>query len=194
MNDWLGMSAPPRTPRPEPRAPVLARAVARRRRVLIWTVAAAAVLALALVGAGAWARSRIRDLERVHAVLSQRVVALEDTLELVRGRHTRMVHIPVTTGGRLGYVTILEDSVSHRWLVRCENLAPNEPDQAYQLWFVTDTGMVTAKLMPMDHDEPMIMVLDMPQDSVRVTGAAMSIEPRSGSPGQTGPTVFKRLL
>jgi anti-sigma-K factor RskA len=162
-------------------------------RRAFWAFAAAAVLAVALLGAGTWARSRIRDLERARAALSERVVALEDTLGLVRGRHTRMVQIPVTTGGRLGYVTIVEDTVSHRWLVRCENLAPNEPDQAYQLWFVTETGMVTAKLIPMDTDEPMILILDMPGDSARVTGAAMSIEPRTGSPELTGPTVFKRL-
>jgi anti-sigma-K factor RskA len=194
MSDWLGMASPPRPPRPELRGPVLARAVARRRRAAVWAFATAAVLAVAVFGAGAWARSRIVDLERARAALSERVVALEDTLDLVRGRHTRIVQIPVTTGGRLGYVTILQDTVTHRWLVRCENLAPNEPDQAYQFWFVTENGLVAAKLMAMDTEEPMMIVLDTPKDSARVTGAAMSIEPRTGSPEPTGPTVFKRLL
>ncbi|HXF95678.1 MAG TPA: anti-sigma factor, partial [Gemmatimonadales bacterium] len=124
-----------------------------------------------------------------------RVSALEDTLGLVRGRHTRLVQIPVTTGGRRGYVTIIADTVTHRWLVRCENLAPNDPDQAYQLWFVTETGVLAAKLMPMDTDEPMIMVLDLPSPGVvRVRGAAMSIEPRAGSTEPTGPVVFRQLL
>src|SRR5438067_515800 len=52
MTDWLGLSAAPRTPRPELKGRVLARGLAPRRR---WhgPLAAAAVITLA-VGGGAW--------------------------------------------------------------------------------------------------------------------------------------------
>src|SRR5205823_8698815 len=50
MTDWLGLLAAPRTPRPELKGRVLARALAPRRR---WPLAAAAVITLA-VGGGAW--------------------------------------------------------------------------------------------------------------------------------------------
>src|SRR2546427_719891 len=50
MTDWLGMLAVPRTPRPELKGRVLARALTRRRR---WPLAAAAVITMA-VGGGAW--------------------------------------------------------------------------------------------------------------------------------------------
>jgi len=100
----------------------------------------------------------------------------------------------VSTGGRLGAVTIFADGVHHRWLVRCDGLAPNEPDQAYQLWFITDKGMRTAAIMPMDQDRPMVMALEMPTGDAHVIGAAMTIEPREGSAEPRGPMVFHQLL
>ncbi len=138
MSDWLGMTPNPRDPRPELRARVLARAVRRRgRRRWVW-LAAAAVLVLALVGgAGYWARERIVALSADRDRLAAELAAVRDTLGFVRGPATRVAWIPVTTNGRLGAVTIFADSASRRWLVRCEGMAPNEPDETYQIWFVT---------------------------------------------------------
>jgi len=110
----------------------------------------------------------------------------------------------VSTGGRVGAVTIFADSLRHRWLVRCDGLAPNAPDQAYQLWFITRDGMKSAALMPMDTDQPMVMALDMPRGGAGgaggagvvegVMGAALTIEPRAGSTTPRGPMVFHLLL
>jgi hypothetical protein len=196
MTDWLGMAARPRAPRPELKAQVLARAFASRRRR--WRLALAAGLALAVVGGGGggayWSYRTVTGLRAERDRLAATIASLQDTLELVRSVNARVVWIPVTTGGRLGGVTILADTVRHRWLVRCDGLAPNAPDQAYQLWFITDQGMQSAALMPMDHEEPMVMTLEMPQGSGRVMGAAMTIEPRVGSAQPSGPNVFRRML
>ncbi len=195
MTDWLGMLVSPRTPRPELKGRVLARALARRR----WRgpLAAAALITLAVGGgAGAWWASRTIDaltLERDG--LAARVRALEDTVStFIHAPTTLVIQIPVSTGGRVGSVTIFADSVRRRWLVRCDGLARNARDQAYQLWFITDKGMATAAVMPMDQDKPMVMALAMPAADQRVTGAAMSIEPRAGSASPSGPMVFHRLL
>ena len=184
MTDWLGMSARPRAPRPDLRERVMARALRGRPRAT-WPLAAAALLVLGI--AGAWS---LRD----RAALGARIAALEDTLGLLRGRGTQAMHIPVTVDGRAGAVTIFADSVTHRWLVSCHNLAPNAPDKAYQLWFVTSRGYVSARVMPMDSPAPMTLVLEMPDDTTRVLGAAMSIEPRPGSRAVTGLMVFERML
>ncbi len=174
MTDWLGMLAAPRTPRPELKGRVLARALAPRRK---WPLAAAAMITLAVDG------------------LATRVHALEDTVStFIHGPATQLIQIPVSTGGRVGSVTIFADSVRHRWLVRCDGLAPNAKDQAYQLWFITERGMATAAVMPMDQDQPMVMGLEMPGADQRVLGAAMTIEPRAGSASPSGPVVFHRLL
>ena len=199
MTDWLGLSAAPRTPRPELKGRVLARALAPRRR---WKgpLAAAAVITLAVGGGAWWAYQTIDALTAERDGFAARVHALEDTVStFIHGPATRLIQIPVSTGGRVGAVTIFADSVRHRWLVRCDGLAPNARDQAYQLWFITDRGMATAAVMPMDQDKPMVMALEMPRGEggeadQRVLGAAMSIEPRAGSASPSGPMVFHRLL
>lgn len=192
MTDWLGMLATPRTPRPELKGRVLARALVTRRR---WPLAAAAVLVVGAAGAAWWARGAIDRLTRDRDRLASRVQALEDTIgTFIHGAGTQLLQVPVSTGGRVGAVTIFSDSVRHRWLVRCDGLAPNARDQAYQLWFITETGMETAAVMPMDEDRPMVMALEMPRVGGRVMGAAMSIEPRAGSASPSGPMVFHRML
>ena len=192
MTDWLGILAQARTPRPELKGRVLERALAPRRR---WPLAVAAVFALAVAGAGWWAYRTIDALTAERDELASRVTAYEDTVStFIHGSSTQLVQIPVSTGGRVGAVTIFADSARHRWLVRCDGLAPNARDQAYQLWFITETGMLTAAVMPMDQDRPMVMALDMPRTGGRVMGAAMSIEPRAGSTIPSGPMVFHRML
>jgi hypothetical protein len=190
MTDWLGMSVPPRTPRPELKGRVLARAVARRRR---WPLALAAALVVVAAGVGSawWAYRTIEALVGDRDRLAARVAALQDTVSsFIHDPATRLIQVPVSTGGRVGSVTIFADSVRHRWLVRCDGLAPNARDQAYELWFVTDQGMRPGAVMPMDRDQPMVMGLPLPQAGERVTGAAMSIEPRAGSASPSGPIVF----
>jgi len=121
--------------------------------------------------------------------------ALDDTVSsFIHDPATRLIQVPVSTGGRVGSVTIFADSVRHRWLVRCDGLAPNARDQAYQLWFVTDQGTRPAAVMAMDRDQPMVMALPLPQAGEQVRGAAMTVEPRAGSPSPSGPTVFRLEL
>lgn len=182
MSDWIGMGAAPQVPRPELKARVLGRALAARPAAPRWVLAAAAALALSLLGVGLlWQRS---------TRLEQRLVATRDTLDLLRRPGTRVIPISVVVGLRTGELTIFADSVTHRWLVTCHNLAPNAPGQAYQLWFVTEQGMRAAALMPMDGDAPMVMALDMPSGVGKVMGVAMSVEARGGSVEPKGPMLF----
>jgi len=193
MTDWLGMTPNPREPRPELRARVLSRATRPAPRGARWGwLAAAALLAMALGGAaGYWTRSTI-------ASLAADLAAARDTLGFVRGPATRVAWVPVTTNGRLGGVTIFADSATRRWLVRCEGMAPSEPGETYQIWFVTAEGMKPAATMTMDERQSTVMAMafDVPSDVGAVTGAAMSIEPRGGG-GSTeprGPMVFHLRL
>lgn len=192
MTDWLGMTAHPRAPRPELKAHVLARAYASRRSR--WPLAAAAALLLAGAGGGYWSYRTVTALRAERERLMATVASLQDSLMLVKSPAAKVVWIPVTTGGRVGGVTIFADTVRHRWFVRCDGLTPNEPDQAYQIWFITADGMKSAALMPMDRDEPMVMALEMPKEGGRVMGAAMTIEPRAGSAEPKGPMVFHANL
>jgi anti-sigma-K factor RskA len=179
MSDWIGMAADPRSPRPELKPLVLARAFAARRPWR-WPLAAAAGIVAALVVSGLlWRRA---------ARLQHLLVATRDTLDLMRQPGSRVVSIPVVIGSRAGELTAFVDSASHRLLVSCHDFPANAPNQTYQLWFVTDRGMRSAGLMTMDVGHPMIMALEMPRQGV--TGLAMSVEPRGGSPAPQGPMVF----
>ena len=198
MTDWLGMTPRPRDPRPELRARVLARAVrsgARSRR-WVWRAAAAGLVLGFLGGAGYWARNTIAALSAERDGLAAELAAVRDTLGFVRGPATRVVWVPVTTNGRLGGVTIFADSAARRWLVRCEGMAPNEPDETYQIWFVTAGGMKRAAVMTMDEPQTVVMAMtfEVPEDVGPVTGAAMSIEPRGSSGELRGPMVFHLRL
>jgi hypothetical protein len=188
MTDWLGMAAAPREPPPDLKQRVLARALAPRREPA-WRLAAAAGLVLVMAG-GAWAAVTMHRLAVERGRLAARVSALEDTLSLIRRPGTRVVQIPVATNGRVGSVTIFVDSATHRWLVTCHGLSPNLPGQAYQLWFITEQGMKSAAVMPMEAPRPMVLALEMPAGGARVMGAAMSIEPMPGSPEPKGPILF----
>jgi anti-sigma-K factor RskA len=181
MSGWLGMAATPRPPRPALKQRVLARALATPRH-RAWPLAAAALLVLAL-GTGGWLWRRV-------VTLQAGLAAARDTLGLLRQPGTRVITIPVVTAGRPGELTVFADSLSHRWLLTCHNLAPNAPGKAYQLWFVTERGMRSAALMPMDRSGPMVVVLDMPQGVGKVMGVAMSLESRAGSAEPKGPMLF----
>ena len=200
MNDSLGMTPNPRHPRPELRARVPGRATRPEVRGGRWGwgwLAAAAVVALALgSAAGYWTRTTIAALAAERDRLAAELAAVRDTLGFVRGPATRVAWVPVTTNGRLGGVTIFADSVTRRWLVRCEGMAPSEPGETYQIWFVTAEGMKRAATMTMSERESTVMVIafDVPSDVGLVTGAAMSIEPRGGSTEPRGPMVFHLRL
>ena len=195
MTDWLGMTARPEAPRPELRAAVLARArgAGRRERWSAGRTLAAAAVLVVVVGAW-WAGDSLRRQHGRTRALEAQLAAVRDTVRFLRGPGTRVVQVPVHTPGRIGSVTLFADTATGRWYVACENLAPNEPDETYQLWFATEAGMVTAAVMPMQDSRPMWMTVEVPAGVARVTGAAMSIEPRRGSRVPTGPMVFQVKL
>ena len=168
------------------------------RRRWVWRAAAAVLVLAVFGGAGYWAHGTIVALAAERDRLATELAAVRDTLGFVRGPTTRVAWVPVTTNGRLGAVTIFADSTTRRWLVRCEGMAPNEPDETYQIWFVTAGGMKRAAVMTMDEQQATVMAMafDVPDDVGLVTGAAMSIEPRAGggSAEPRGPMVFHLRL
>src|SRR6266542_5284975 len=130
MTDWLGMAADPRAPPPELKARVLARARAGPPRR--WWLAAAALLVLA-VGGAYWSYRTVTTLRGERGRVAGVVASLRDSLALVNSASAKVVWIPVTTGGRVGGVTIFADSLRHRWLVRCDGLTRNADRKSTRL-------------------------------------------------------------
>lgn len=185
MSDWIGMTVEPHTPPPDLKAQVLARAFAARRPRR-WPLAVAAGVVLALAVSGLLWR-RVNRLET-------RLAATRDTLGLIRWPGSRVTSIPVTIGTRAAVLSVFTDSTSDHMLVSCHNFPANAPDQTYQMWFVTEQGFRNAGLMTMDEDYSMVATLEMPEHAGKVTGFAMTVEPRSGSKEPRGPMLFRVKL
>jgi hypothetical protein len=182
---WLPMGVAPAAADPGlPRrmaGDILDRPRAWRRRMPYALAAAALLLAVGLGVNGRAEGARLRSLlSDTHG----RMMALEDTLSVLRSAQ-QVAQIPISMGGRQGGLLIFQDAVSHRWCVIVHGLPPAPSGNVYQFWFITETGMVRSVEVNADTSRPAILTLSMPPDPAPVMGAALTVEPavsRSSEP------------
>jgi Anti-sigma-K factor rskA len=182
---WLPMGVTPVAPAPGlPRR--MAGAILDRpgiwRRRLPYGLAAAALLFS--VGLGLKDRAEGTRLRSLLADSQSRMMALEDTLSVLRTAR-QVTQIPISMEGRQGGLLIFQDPVSHRWCVIVHGLPPAPSGNVYQFWFITETGMVRSVEVNADPSRPAIFTLPMPPVPAPVMGAALTVEPavsRSSEP------------
>ena len=174
---WLPMGLRPVAPRPG-----LGRRIAeeildppRRWRRHLPALAAAAALLLA-AGTAFSARRDQRDLEGVIASREQRLMALEDTLSVLR-QAQQVQQASISMNGHHGGLLIFQEPISHRWCVIVHGLPPAPSGNVYQFWFITENGMVRSVEINPDSARPAIMTLGMPKVKAAVMGAALTVEP-----------------
>ncbi len=146
----------------------------RWRRTLPYTLAAATLLLA--VGLGIRDRAEGSRLRSLLADSQSRMMALEDTLSVLRSAH-QVLQIPISTEGRHGGMLIFQDAGSHRWMVIVHGLPPAPTGNVYQFWFITETGMVRSVEVNADTLRPAILTLPMPPVRAPVMGAALTVEP-----------------
>jgi hypothetical protein len=182
---WLPMGVSPVAP-----APGLARRVAgaildrpgRWSRRVPYALAAATLL-LAL-GLGYRGRQEGRTLHALLADRETKMLALQDTLSVLRSAH-QVLQIPISMAGHRGGLLIFQDAGSHRWCVIVHGLPPAPSGNVYQFWFITESGMVRSVEVNADTARPAFLTLPMPPVPAPVMGAALTIEPavnRSSEP------------
>lgn len=182
---WLPMGLGPVAPRPG-----LGRRIAgeildppRRWRRRLPALAAAAALLLAVgIAFSAWRGQRY--LEGVIASRERRLMALEDTLSVLR-QAQQVQQASISMNGRRGGLLIFQDAVSHRWAVILHGLPPAPSGSVYQFWFITENGMVRSVEINPDTARPAFMTVGMPKVKAAVMGAALTVEPavnRSSEP------------
>jgi hypothetical protein len=173
---WLPMGVPPVATAPGlPRrmAGTILDPPAGWRRLVPYTLAAAALLGA--VGLGIRDRAEGTRLRSLLADSQGRMMALEDTLSVLRGAR-QVLQIPISTEGRHGGLLIFQDPGSHRWCVIVHGLPPAPSGNIYQFWFITETGMVRSVEVNADTLHPAILTLPMPPVPAPVMGAALTVE------------------
>jgi hypothetical protein len=174
---WLPMGVRPVAPAPwlsrRMAGAVLDRPRAWQRR-LPYGLAAAAILFS--IGLGMRDRSEGVRLRSLLADSQNRMMALEDTLSVLRTAR-QVTQIPISMEGRQGGLLIFQDPVSHRWCVIVHGLPPAPSGNVYQFWFITESGMVRSVEVNADPTRPAIFTLPMPPVPAPVMGAALTVEP-----------------
>lgn len=174
---WLPMGVRPVAPRPG-----FSRKIAgeildppRRWRRRLPALAAAAAL-LVVGGIAVRAKQEQRHLEGLVANREQRLMALEDTLSVLR-QAQQVQQASISMGGYRGGLLIFQDAVSHRWCVIVHGLPPAPSGNVYQFWFITQNGMVRSVEVNPDTARPAFMTVPMPSVKAPVMGAALTVEP-----------------
>ena len=174
---WLAMGTTPAAPRPGLTRRLAAAVLDRPRRwqVVLPSALAAAGLLLA-VGLGWQGQRERRELETTLAAREHRLMALSDTLSVLR-KAQAVTQANISMEQYRGGLVIFRDATSHRWCVVVHGLPPAPAGNVYQFWFITTTGMVRSVEVDANQTHPAILTVGMPGESAPVMGAALTVEP-----------------
>jgi len=123
--------------------------------------------------------ARSQELAQINSVL-----ASPDQHEVLSLNATE--DAPATMAASSG--TVYWNKQDHKWVVSADLPRPPE-GKAYQLWFITSGGPVSAGLMKPDETGHGFMVVDVPSGGETIVAAAITLEPDGGSPQPTSPVL-----
>jgi len=176
---WLPMGVTPAAPRPGlPRE--LVDGVLRKRRAGWWRRAGALAASSALLlASGAWlnARSQVTRLSSALSTSRGELSATKDSFAAIVGAE-RVLQKSVTHRGAEGGFLVFYDHDSGRWNVVVHDLPPAGEGEAYQLWFVTHTGLLPGPELRADGARPTFLALPAPDPTREVVGAVLSVGSR----------------
>jgi hypothetical protein len=179
------------------------------RRRSRWPLALAAALILALLGVSGWLYQGLREQGQTIASLSRELAeARRESGELARVR-TEMADLqgklslvtspaveihplrpsglePVQPRAR-GLFFVAEDH--QHWYLSVDNLEPARPGQEYQLWFIADTGPVSAGTFTAAPGAPIALSSEHMPEGTRAV--IITLERERGAAAPTGPEILR---
>lgn len=193
--------------------PAAGRGAMIRRRRSVWPLALAATLVLALGGLSAWLlmerteqASTIASLEKELAEVRRQAEQSEVQVRQMRGSMERMgenlamVTSPAVTVSPLRPVGppgeqsaargMLFVAADHQhWYLAVHDLSPAVSGRDYQLWWVTDQGMVSGGTFEARQGEKVELSSETMPDNTR--SVMITLEPEGGVRTPTGPEVLR---
>lgn len=111
---------------------------------------------------------------------------LEHSLESVATPHLQLATARAATPDA-ATIKVLVDPENRRWVVMAFDLPPIPSDKDYQLWFLPDKNAppVSAGLLAPGPGGSQFGAIAIPADLKNIKGAAISLEPKGGSPKPT---------
>jgi hypothetical protein len=87
------------------------------------------------------------------------------------------------------------DTKQQTWVIYFYNLPEPPSDKEYQLWYLTSDSQISAAVFRPDPDGQSKLVLTLPADVIKnLAAAAVTLEPKGGSPKPTGKISLKGAI
>lgn len=181
-------SSMPESPVEENTAKVLPFAAPAKRKfgaeTQRWLLLAASIL---LTLGFAYYYRRASHLESNQATLQAKVQEIEkekESLLTSLNKATRVVDMEGIAGAN---AKVIWDTKENAWRVFVSNLPAPPSDKDYQLWFVTKTQKVSAKVFSTNERGQTVFSFVVPPEIVKgLAATAVTLEPKGGSPQPTG--------
>jgi anti-sigma-K factor RskA len=149
-----------------------------------WMLLAASIL---LVLTSAYFYRRNSHLETERASLQAKVQEIEkekESLLTSLNKTTRVVDMEGMEGAN---AKVIWDTKENAWRVYVSNLPAPPSDKDYQLWFVTKTQKLSAKVFSTNERGQTVFSFVVPPEIVKgLAATAVTLEPKGGSPQPTG--------
>jgi anti-sigma-K factor RskA len=206
----LGLGESGTGPPPDLRARVLATAKGpsagvgalprRRTSPLAWAALAAGIAAVIALAGGVFSlrrELRERDValaqrDSTLAVQQQQLAERQAILETVLDPEARVYQLTATGDPEPG-IQLFWNQRRNQALVNAYRLKPVPPGRAYQLWFIRDGKPVPSVTFTPKNGSATVGGVKVPSGG-KISAAAITIEPSSGSPQPTSPIVLSGPL
>lgn len=172
-----------------------------------WWLIAATIAFATLSAVLLWQNQRLAtqrdqlasDLDSYAKELSDQrreLIAKQQEIGTITAPTTRIIAMSGEAQAPQASAKLVWDKANNQWLIYFYNLPAAPPDKDYQLWYITsDSAKISARVFKTSEQGHTELRVAVPQDiASRLALAAVTLEPKNGSPQPTGPIYIKGVI